>query len=91
MMHSTTRMTTTPVSNLTFAKQLLAVAAIVDGASQPGTHDVGRPNVFSPISSAPFTVGVIASSLGSALDLVKGSCKIFAPLDVYIYHSTDKI
>ena len=83
MMHSTTRMTTTPVSNLTFAKQLLAVAAIVDGASQPGTHDVGRPNVFSPISSAPFTVGVIASSLGS-LDSEKGSCTNFAPLNFYI-------
>ena len=52
-------------------QQLLAVAALVDGAPQPGAHDVGRPNMFSPISSAPFTVGVTASSLGSALDPFK--------------------
>ena len=52
-------------------QQLLVVAALVDGAPQPGAHDVGRPNMFSPISSAPFTVGVTASSLGSALDPFK--------------------
>ena len=52
-------------------QQLLTVAALVDGAPQPGAHDFGRPNMLSPISSAPFTVGVTASSLGSSLDYVK--------------------
>ena len=64
---------------------------LVAGAPQPVVLAVRRPNTLSPISSAPFTVGVTASRLGSALEANKGSYTISAPLNFYIHYITDKL
>ena len=63
---------------------LLAVAALVAVAPHSSALAVEHPNILFPISFGPVTVGVTASSLGSALEAVKGSSIICAPLSFYI-------
>ena len=84
MVHSTKPVTTTPSPNLTFSNHYLQSRYQLLEPPQPGALAVGHPNTLSPISLAPFTVGVTFSSLGSALEAVNGSSTISAPLTFYL-------